>query len=219
MDKSYKNIAEYYNKAFIEYGDTPEGLAWDNQTNLDKRYEVMFDLIKPKEQSHITNSTLLDFGCGYGGFYKWLKDQTYYPKYTGIDINRMIIEKARKLYPEQPFGVIDIHNDNDWESFNNPVICKESYDYVVLNGVFTVKNTLAQDEMWSFMTSTLEKLWIKTNKGVAFNIMSKMVDWERDDLFHVSFDKLSRWVYNNLSSKFTIRQDYSLREFTAYVYK
>lgn len=216
----YKNIEEYYSLTFDKHGATPEGLAWDNQINLDKRYEVMFDLIKYKEQSHIANSTLLDFGCGYGGFYKWLKDQTYYPNYTGIDINRTIIEKARELHPEQSFGVIDIHNEDDWESFNNPIICKESYDYITMNGVFTIKNTLTQKEMWEFMTSTLKKLWTKTNNGIAFNVMSKIVDYEREDLFHVSFDEISSWIYSELQcSKFIIRQDYGLREFCVYAYK
>ena len=36
---SYNKIADYYNKAFNKHGETPEGLAWDNQVNLDKKYQ------------------------------------------------------------------------------------------------------------------------------------------------------------------------------------
>jgi SAM-dependent methyltransferase len=207
-------IANHYKECFELYGATPKGLDWDNQENLNKRYEIMFDLISSKEISHIINSSLLDFGCGYGGFYNWLTNKTHSPQYSGIDINENCINKARELYPNQFFGLLDIHGVDPEYWFR-----VRHYDYIICNGTFTIKNNLTQEEMTNFMCSTLEKLWTKTNKGIAFNCMSKILDYERDDLFHVSFDELSMWVYDNLSSKFTIRQDYGLREFTMYVYK
>lgn len=209
----YKQIADYYSQAFEKYGATPQGLAWDNQENLEKRYEVMWDLIKHHRTS------ILDFGCGYGGFYDWLIKNYKHVDYTGIDINKNSIEEARELYPHHNWGLIDIHSEEGWEDFNNPNIFSDKFDYIICNGTFTVKNNLTQEEMTNFMCSTLEKLWTKTDKGIAFNCMSKVLDFERNDLFHVSFDELSMWVYDNLSSKFTIRQDYGLREFTMYVYK
>jgi methylase of polypeptide subunit release factors len=203
MDKSYKKIAEYYNKAFIEYGDTPEGLAWDNQLNLDKRYEVMFNVVK-----HY-NTSILDFGCGYGGLYEWILNNKKTAEYVGLDINKEAIKFAKEKHPETTWIESDIHKDT----------LQTDFDYIICNGTFTVKDTLTQDEMWDFMTSTLEKLWTKTNKGIAFNIMSKLVDWERDDLFHVSMDQLGQWLKDNLSRNFVIRNDYGLYEYTFYVYK
>lgn len=229
---NYKQIANYYSQAFEQHGATPQGLAWDNNRNMRVRYRTMYEIIKPD----LYPPSILDFGCGYGGFYNYLikgkclenkKHFTYY----GIDINENLIKKARELYtPEYiiedtdlslipGFGLIDIHSEEEWNMFNNPKICPESYDYIICNGTFTVKHNLTQEEMTNFMCSTLEKLWTKTNKGIAFNCMSKILDFERDDLYHVSFDELSMWVYDNLSNKFIIRQDYGLREFTMYVYK
>ena len=49
--------------------------------------------------------------------------------------------------------------------------------------------------------------------------MFKLVDWERDDLFHVSIDELGWFLKNNLSRNFVIRNDYKLYEYTTYVYK
>lgn len=207
MDKSYKRIAEYYNKAFIEYGNTPEGLAWDNQINLNKRYEIMFDIVK------YYNASLLDFGCGYGGLYEWILNNKKTVTYTGLDINKKSIEVACKTYPEINLWHLDIHSPKfSFDGFNN-------WDYIVCNGTFTVKDTLTQDEMWDFMVLTLKKLWTKTNRGIAFNVMSKLVDWERDDLFHVSMDKLGWFLKNNLSRNFIIRNDYKLYEYTVYAYK
>jgi SAM-dependent methyltransferase len=200
---SYSKIADYYNKAFNKHGETPEGLAWDNQINLNKRYEVMFDIIK-----HY-NSTVLDFGCGYGGLYEWILNNKKSVEYTGLDINKEVLKIAEEKYPKITWINSDIHEN----------IFNLNFDYTVCNGTFTVKDTLTQEEMTNFMCSTLEKLWTKTNKGIAFNVMSKLVDWERDDLFHVSIDQLGQWLIDNLSRNFIIRNDYGLYEYTVYVYK
>lgn len=205
---SYNKIADYYNKAFNKHGETPEGLAWDNQINLNKRYEVMFDLIKYPTQ--ITpNTTVLDFGCGYGGFYKWIKEHEKLVEYTGLDINKEVLKIAEEKYPKTTWINSDIHKN----------LFDLNFDYIICNGTFTVKDTLTQEEMTNFMCNTLEKLWTKTNKGIAFNVMSKLVDWERDDLFHVSIDQLGQWLVDNLSRNFVIKNNYGLYEYTVYVYK
>ena len=56
-------------------------------------------------------------------------------------------------------------------------------------------------------------------KGVAFNVMSKHVDWERDDLFHLPFDEMAGFVTRNLTRNFVIRNDYGLFEYTVYLYR
>jgi len=55
--------------------------------------------------------------------------------------------------------------------------------------------------------------------GVAFNVMSKHVDWERDDLFHLPFDTLARYLIASLTRNFVIRSDYGLYEYTTYIYR
>ena len=65
----------------------------------------------------------------------------------------------------------------------------------------------------------LMRVFAKARKGVAFNVMSKSVDWERDDLFHLSADRLITFLTKSLSRHFIIRNDYGLYEYTTYVYK
>lgn len=211
MDNSYLKLAYHYHNCFEKHGATPKGLDWDNQENLNKRYQIMSELFIHDKNKQVD---ILDFGCGYGGFYEYLIKNYFNSHYIGLDINENTLRLFQNKYPELNLYLEDIHliPDRPWEGF-------PSYDYIICNGTFTVKGDMTQREMTNFMCSTLEKLWTKTNKGIAFNCMSKVLDYERDDLFHVSFDELSMWVYDNLSSKFTIRQDYGLREFTIYVYK
>lgn len=49
--------------------------------------------------------------------------------------------------------------------------------------------------------------------------MSKQVDWERDDLFHVAFDSLAVFLASEVSRHFLIRHYYELYEYTVYVYR
>ena len=93
------------------------------------------------------------------------------------------------------------------------------FDYIIANGTFTEKRELTDQEMKEYFYNTLRLLWESCNKGLAFNVMSKCVDWERDDLFHLSMDELSMFLKNNLSDQFVFRYDYKLYEYTAYVYK
>jgi hypothetical protein len=54
---------------------------------------------------------------------------------------------------------------------------------------------------------------------LAFNVMSKQVDWERDDLFHLPLDRLLTFLSREVSRHVVIRHDYGLYEYTAYVYQ
>ena len=92
-------------------------------------------------------------------------------------------------------------------------------DYCVINGLFTVKGELTDAAMWEFMTAVLGRLWPVTRKAIAFNVMSKQVDWERADLFHVSLDRMAEFLHRLAGRNVTFRADYGLFEYTCYVRK
>ena len=92
-------------------------------------------------------------------------------------------------------------------------------DFVFANGLFTVKETASDDDMWSFMSSTLEGVWPQVRRGIVFNVMSKIVDWERSDLFHVSYDELARFLHRMAGRSIGFRADYGLWEIMAYALK
>jgi SAM-dependent methyltransferase len=202
---SYLKLAEHYDKCFKEHGDTHLGVDWPKLEDTFKRYDVMLGLIKEE-----TSISLLDFGCGTASlnqYIEFLKIKNI--KYSGLDINDGFYNTSKLKFPNNDFYCLDILKN---ESIPN-------FDYIVCNGPFTEKRDLSQEEMMDFFTSVIKKLWNKCDKGIAFNLMSKHVDWERDDLFHISLDELGWFLKNNLSRNFIIRNDYGLYEYTAYVYK
>ena len=88
-----------------------------------------------------------------------------------------------------------------------------------MNGVFTEKRGLTFDEMLAYFQRMLIAVFSKARLGIAFNVMSKHVDWERDDLFHLPFDTLARFLTASMTRNFVIRNDYGLYEYTTYVYR
>ena len=202
---SYLSLAKHYEECFKKHGDSNLGVDWPKHEDTLTRHKIMLQLLQGDE-----NVSLLDFGCGLGHFYEYLKkDHHSFIDYSGLDINESFYQVCKEKYPERHFYHADILVNDDIPVF----------DYVVCNGTFTEKQELSQVEMMSFFQSVLLKLWNKCNKGIAFNVMSKLVDRERDDLFHVSMDELGLFLKNNLSKNFIIRNDYKLYEYTVYDYK
>lgn len=208
---NYKDITNYYKECLEKHGDNHLGLGWPNYEDTFVRHEIMLGLIKNNYECSI-----LDFGCGLGDFYRYIKSQGVGGKwfdYTGLDINPKHIEHCKQKHSRgyyDDFICQDIFEQD----------LKNNYDYIVCNGVFTIKRNLSQEEMMFYMLDTLDKLWKKCNKGLAFNTMSTNVDWKRDDLFHVDLGEMSWIIKDRYTSNFEVKHGYGgLYEQTYYLYK
>lgn len=209
MKESYKKIIDHYENCFREHGDTHLGVDWPNLDDAQKRYHIMLDLIR--DNAHNDEVSLLDFGCGTSHLYQYILDHKYQNlSYSGLDISDVFTKKALEKFPENTYYTLDIlKNHEDIPNF----------DYIICNGIFTEKRELTFDEMWEYSQKMLHTIFNKANKGIAFNVMSKAVDWERWDLFHLSTDVLIDFMTKKLSRNFVIRNDYGLYEYTVYLYK
>ena len=209
MDKKYLNIVKHYESCLEKYGDTHKGVDWPNKEDAVTRYQIMLEVIR--EQSNVS---LLDFGCGTGHLLEYILNQ--YDNfenigYQGLDISEQYIEIARKKFPEYKFYQLDIF-DKGPQNLGH-------IDYTIMNGVFTEKRELSFDEMWDYFQELVSLVFDSSKKGIAFNVMSKAVDWEREDLFHLPTDLLIDFLTKKLSRNFIIRNDYGLYEYTVYLYK
>ena len=210
MKKPYNNIISHYEECLNKYGDTHLGVDWPKIEDVDKRYKVMLDLIKfDSLNSNLT--TFLDFGCGTAHLLEFInKNNIENIRYSGLDISEKFIDISKNKYPNIDFYCVDFFESNE-------II--PSFDYIVMNGVFTEKRELTFEQMWDYFTNLITLVFQKSSKGIAFNVMSKNVEWERDDLFHVSHDLLSKFICENLTRNYVIRNDYGLFEYTVYIFK
>ncbi len=206
---NYKSIVDHYEKCLDEHGDSHLGVDWPNREDAEKRYEVMLGL------SQFTPSTgelkMLDFGCGAAHLYEYMRRNSQWDRlrYQGMDISEKFVELARSKFPDLEFHVADVLKD----SYSTDA------DLIVMNGVFTEKRDLSFEEMWDYFKSMIKWAFGSCNRGIAFNVMSKNVDWEREDLFHLPHDMLTAFLCDEISRDYIIRNDYGLYEYTTYVLK
>lgn len=198
----------HYENCLEKHGDTHLGVDWPNLTDASVRYQVMLDVIRAEGTSNVS---LLDFGCGASHLYEYiLENELGHIRYSGLDISKRFIQLSKKKYPKINYYCVDI-----LQTYAD----LPKFDYVILNGVFTEKRELSHDEMWEYFKRMILKVYELARKGIAFNVMSSHVDWERDDLFHLPMDKLADFLVKEVSRDFVIRNDYQLYEYTTYVYR
>lgn len=209
---AYHQIRTLVEDYFDRLGDNPRGMGWPNEPDAVRRYNVMLDVVRSSDRLHLSRPIrLLDLGCGTGHLLEHIQSsgRAQEFEYTGIDLSDRFIQIARDKFPDADFRLLDVLEEG---------VALEQFDYAVINGVFTSKCQMSFDEMWHFVQRIVAKLYQHTNFGVAVNMMSKQVDWERDDLFHLPLDTLAFFLCQKLSRHFVIRNDYGLYEFTAYIY-
>lgn len=204
----YFEIIRHYEDCLEQHGDSHLGVDWPNADDADRRYAIMLEVIREPRPTPIS---LLDFGCGLSHLLEFIQRHGVRGiDYNGLDASPRFVDASRKKYPNVPYYVLDILEDDS---------TLPRFDYIVMNGVFTEKRSLSHSKMFEFFEATLSAAFEHANNGIAFNVMSKHVDWERDDLFHVSFDAVASMIQSRMSRNFVLRNDYGLYEYTAYVYR
>lgn len=218
LHRPYYEIAECTEWHFDQKGDSPLGMGWPTMDGARARYQVMADLVARDRSRPFS---LLDFGCGGGYFYEYLQER-YAAKlqdpcrgpivvqYTGLDISPRFVELCRNKYPRVAFYCQDVLQG--WDPLGD-------FDYIVINGVFTSKRSMDFETMFEFLRRIVTTAFSHSRCGLAFNAMSKHVDWERDDLFHLPMDALASFLCREVTRNFVIRNDYGYYEFTTYVYR
>jgi hypothetical protein len=130
--------------------------------------------------------------------------------YSGLDLSQKFLNLSRTKFPEVDYHYLDVLSDPN---------ALPRFDYIILNGVFNSKCKLSFEWMFDYWQQLISAVFDRARVGIAFNVMSKQVDWERDDLFHLPFDMMATYLSKRISRNFVIRHDYGLWEYTTYVYR
>ncbi len=197
---SKEKLLSFYNFHLQKFGDRPEALRWTPQGQL-KRYHMLADIASAEE---LDNSTVLDYGCGTGDFYRFLKRRGIRAKYTGVDINKNFIDLARKKYPECTFKVMNA-DDDQFESF---------FDYIFICGVFNLSVPGVDEDMKNALTT----LFRHCNKGLALSALSTHTPVKDPELHFTSPEEMLKFSIENLSPAVSLRHDRIQNDFTLYIY-
>ena len=197
LSKEY--VISFYNNAFQMHGDRPESLRWTAKGQV-LHYESLLDI-----NGSLEDKKILDYGCGKGDFYRFLKNRNISVQYVGFDINDRLVSFAKQKFPECRFRVFDIEKD----------FLEEDFDYIFLCGVFNLKVQGLDDTI----KNTLIKLFKQCRIALAFNALSSHNPKKDFELHYVYPEKMFEFAVKNLSPFVSLRHDRIPYDFTLFVYK
>lgn len=197
LSKEY--LISFYDKCFLLHGDRPEALRWTARGQYE-RYSLMLEIT-----DSLAGRKILDYGCGKGDFYGFLRDRDIKVRYTGIDINRNLIEHARRKYPECEFRVSDVEKEK----------LGEAYDYIFLCGVFNNK----VDGVEESFKNVLSRLYRHARHGMAANALSSLAKGRAVELNYTDPCELAVFAMENLSPYVALRHDRLAGDFTLFIYR
>ncbi|OXT02648.1 hypothetical protein B7H23_07110 [Notoacmeibacter marinus] len=204
---NYRSIVSHYEACLEDYGVGPKAVDWKDEHAATTRYDVMLDLL-PKTKEPVT---LLDFGCGLGGLKKHIDARGLdHIQYEGLDLSPAYVEAARNALPGTTIHCLNVLETPE---------ALGSYDYIVMNGIFTRRQDLTEAEMFSYLERLGGAVFARAKRGLAFNVMSMHVDWKNEKLFHPETAALAQVVCRAFSRHIVLREDYGLYECTCYAYK
>ena len=206
FNKVFKKISKYYDKRLIKYRNSPRSVGQININTLEKRLSILFEV------GNLKNSKILDFGCGTGYLYSYLKKKIKFNgEYVGYDISNEMIDFAKKKYKKARFENKNIFKDK----------INERFDYVLINGTFNYRFK----KNFSWIKKTLKILFKKTDKAIAFNNITSYVDYKDELLYYAKPEKIFNYCKSELTPMDLLRLDYQIKknklpyEFTTYIYK
>lgn len=174
-----KELIEFYNRHLRDFGDKPQAVRWTPEGQV-LRYETLISIA-----SDISGKSVLDFGCGKGDFYGYLKKKGIDVQYCGIDINENLIEFARKKYPETEFIVMDIEE----------IDFKRTFDIIFICGVFNLRIAGIEESM----KNILKKTFSLCREVLYLNLLTYYVPRRNIELFYVKPEEILHFILTELS--------------------
>lgn len=198
-----RHVSEYYTAKLAAYGATARGVDWNGEESQTQRHRQFLRLL---ENRH--DVSILDLGCGYGDFLRFLRSEGFSGTYIGYDVAPKMIETARRLYGEDA--------DRRWHVGAQPA---EVADFAVASGILNVKGDVAAEEWTAYVRSTIDTLARAGRSGFAFNVLSQASDpaRRRPDLYYADPAEMIAYCSARFGRSIALLQDYGLWEFTVLV--
>lgn len=207
MKLNLSKISNLYDENVDKYGLDVKSVGWGTKDKQYLRFRKLTDIIENNQK----NLSINELGCGYGELVVYLMSRSFdLRKYYGYDISKKMLDLAKKHLME------NIKVDKTF-------VCSSQIstiaDFTIASGIFNVKFNEEKDRWDQYILETLNHMFKYSKKGIAFNFLTKYVDWEEDNLYYANPSYYFEFCKNKLSKKVSLVHDYDLYEFTIHVLK
>ena len=180
-----KELLCFYDRHLKDFGDSPQAVRWTAEGQL-RRYDALLQI-----SGDLAGKRVLDFGCGKGDFYGFMKEKGISLNYCGIDINENLIALAKRKYPEAEFISMDLEEAEIGRMFDVIFIC----------GVFNLRVAGVEDSM----KDVLRKLFRLCTGSLHMNLLTYYIPQRSVELFYVKPEEILRLAVSELSKSVTLR--------------
>lgn len=203
-------ILNLYDEKLKTFGYDLKALGSENQTVKQLRYSIFLnDLLSYKNK--VNNLSLLDFGCGFGNLFKFIKDnnQQNFLNYSGCDINPLFLNYAKKKFLKKKFYQFDLLKKNP----------HKKYDFIIFSGTFYQKPIkINYKDFFNYQKKIINKAWNFVNFGIIVNYINEKVDYKKKGLFYPKYKEIDKMIIN--LSRFSKKiSNYPLYESTYIIFK
>lgn len=204
-------IVDWYKELYDKYGAKPESLGWSTESQH-TRFKIMSNYVE-------SSSSVLDIGCGFGDFVRYLPRKF---KYLGIDVMPDFIEAAKIKHchpdvPETHFKLMTLEEIQHMESLH--------FGCVVASGLFILD---MGPGTWEYYTKLIKHFYSLCTKRLILNFMSSVYYdrvspsgyglTRRKGIFYISPAKALDVAFG-LSDHVLFDQTYQLNDFTLVIDK
>jgi SAM-dependent methyltransferase len=197
------DVAAYYAAKLEAHGSTARGVDWNGPDSHQRRHRQFLRLL-----DGAWNASLIDLGCGFGDFLRFLRSEGHRGRFTGYDIAPSMIEKARELHGETA--------DCRWRVGAEPA---EAADFAIASGIFNVKGSVTGEIWMRYVHRSIDILAHAGRRGFGFNVLSTSSDLDRrrPDLYYADPAEMLGYCLSRFGRSVALLQDYGLYEFTVLV--
>jgi SAM-dependent methyltransferase len=180
-----RELLAFYDRHLRDHGDHPQAVRWTPEGQR-RRYEAFLGVIGDP-----AGKTLLDFGCGKGDFFGFLRERGVDCGYCGIDVNRNLVALARRKYPGAEFLDLDLEE----EPFGR------RFDLVVACGVFNLRI----GGIGESVPGALRLLFGLCREALHANFLTARTAQRDVELHYVDPPELLRFALEELSPRVVLR--------------
>lgn len=197
-------VSRVYTHRINECGPVANGVFWKDAEAQVLRLELLLQAVMQEDLNGPI--TVNDLGCGYGALFDLMQNEPMMQggHYIGYDISPEMVDAAQAQ-----------HSDARATFIVSPV-ATEVADYSFASGTYNMSMG-AERALWThYIKTSIEMLWKKTTKTLAFNLLDADASSKLDDLYYADRRTFLEHALT-LSPEVEIIDDYPLDEFTIIV--